>query len=83
MKTLPPGGPTKPIAEIRISERIRRDMGDIAALARSIEEVGLFHPIVIDSDGNLLSGERRLRAAKSLGWEKIKVTVLEASNDQQ
>ena len=77
MKTLPPGGPTKPIAEIRISERIRRDMGDIAALARSIEEVGLLHPITVTPDGELLLGQRRLLACRELGWTEIEVKIRE------
>jgi ParB-like chromosome segregation protein Spo0J len=34
------------LAEIRVRPRHRRDMGDIAALAASISELGLLHPIV-------------------------------------
>jgi hypothetical protein len=35
------------IAAIRVGERHRKEMGDIDALARSISENGLLHPIVV------------------------------------
>src|SRR5262245_34002914 len=66
-----------PLAKIRIGKRHRREMGDIAALAASIEELGLLQPIVIRPDGMLIAGERRLRAAKLLGWAHIPITVVD------
>jgi site-specific DNA-methyltransferase (adenine-specific) len=44
--------------------RIRREFRPeaIEELARSILEVGLLHPPVVEADGTLLAGERRLRA---------------------
>jgi ParB family chromosome partitioning protein len=50
-------------------------MGDIAALAASMKVLGLLHPIVVTPDGLLVCGERRLRAARLLGWKTIPVTV--------
>lgn len=50
----------------------------VAELAQSIKEHGLLHPIVVrqvDSGFELLMGERRLRACKSLGMEKIQAIV--------
>jgi ParB family chromosome partitioning protein len=52
-------------------------MGDIDALAASMKELGLLHPIVVRPDGVLVAGERRLRAAKLLGWETIPVAEAE------
>src|SRR5215831_10082155 len=66
-----------PLAKIRIGKRHRREMGDIAALAASIEELGLLQPIVIRPDGMLIAGERRLQAAKLLGWAHIPITVVD------
>ena len=66
---------TRPIDEIIVGERVRRDMGDIEALAASIDEIGLLNPIVVTPDGRLLCGERRLLAAKLLGWKEIPVTI--------
>jgi ParB-like nuclease domain len=68
---------TRLIAAIEVGERHRRDLGDIPALARSIAEVGLLHPIVVRSDGVLIAGERRLAACKSLGWETVPVTSID------
>ena len=64
------------IAKIRIGKRIRKDMGDLAGLAESIEDLGLLNPITVTPDGLLLSGERRLRAAKLLGWKEIPVSIV-------
>ena len=52
-------------------------MGDIEELAASIAELGLLQPIVVRPDGKLIAGERRLRAAKLLGWTSIPVNVVD------
>jgi ParB family chromosome partitioning protein len=67
---------TLPLDDIRVGKRHRRDMGDIDALAQSIEDIGLLHPIIVDEGGRLLAGARRLAACKRLGWRKIPVKVL-------
>ena len=66
-----------PLSAIRVGKRHRKDLGDIRSLARSIQEIGLLHPVVIRPDGKLIAGERRLRALKLLGWTKVPVTVLD------
>lgn len=60
---------------IKVGARHRRDFGDIAALAESLADVGLLHPVVVTADHRLVAGARRLAAARSLGWEDIDVTV--------
>jgi ParB-like chromosome segregation protein Spo0J len=68
----------RPITSIKIGKRHRRAMGDIAALAASIEAIGLLHPVFITPEGKLIAGERRLLACKHLGWMNIPVTVVDA-----
>lgn len=51
--------------------RFRKDFGDIPALAKDIEEIGLLQPIGIDSGYRLVFGERRLRAFSHLGRKTI------------
>lgn len=68
---------TMNVAAIKIGTRHRKDMGDIEALARSIREVGLLHPIVVRKDGALIAGERRLKAYEMLGMGNIDVTVVD------
>ena len=65
------------IADITIGPRHRSDMGDIAALADSIREVGLLHQIGVTRDNELVFGERRLRAAQLLGWTEIMASVID------
>ncbi len=53
---------------------------EIDDLKASIAQDGLLQPIVVAAEGEkfkLIAGERRLRAVKSLGWEKIPAIVLE------
>jgi ParB/RepB/Spo0J family partition protein len=68
---------TIPISRIKVGERHRRDMGDVAGLATSMGEIGLLQPIVVRPDGRLIAGERRLQAATLLGWTKIPVNVVD------
>ena len=70
-----------PLQAIQIGERRRKDMGDIDALARSIGDVGLLHPVVVTPKGDPIAGARRLEACRILGWKKIPATVLELPND--
>jgi ParB family transcriptional regulator, chromosome partitioning protein len=65
------------IADIKIGQRYRQDMGDVTGLAASISNVGLLHPIVIRPTGELIAGERRIKACLSLGWTEIPVTVVD------
>jgi len=71
-----------PISGIIVGERHRRDLGDIAGLAKSIDEVGLLHPIAVTFDGHLIAGERRLRAVELLGWKTIPYTPIPINIDQ-
>src|SRR4051794_12272248 len=69
--------PRRRIDEIKIGQRFRRDLGDIAGLATSIDQLGaLLHPIVITPDNRLIAGERRLRAVQLLGWPDVPVLVV-------
>jgi ParB-like chromosome segregation protein Spo0J len=65
-----------PVDKIRIGKRHRLDLGDIAGLAESIEDVGLLHPITVDQHGHLLAGARRLAAYKWLGRTEIPVNIV-------
>jgi hypothetical protein len=66
---------TVALASIKVEDRCRKDLGDVTALARSIETVGLLHPPVVTPDLRLIAGERRLAAIRSLGWTNCPVTV--------
>ena len=58
---------------------------DLAELADSLREHGLVQPIVVRARGDryqLIAGQRRLAAARKLGWERVPARVLEV-NDRQ
>jgi ParB-like chromosome segregation protein Spo0J len=65
------------IADIRVpADRVRKDLGDVAALAASLDDVGLIQPVVVTPENVLVAGVRRLEAAKRLGWPEIDVHVV-------
>lgn len=69
-----------PVDAIRVGKRYRQHMGDIAGLAASIAEHGLMHPIVVTPERDLVAGERRLVAVRSLGWTTVPVRVVTPAN---
>lgn len=75
-----------PIEDIvRNPQQPRRhfDQEKMDELARSLDAYGLLQPIVVQELGNgkfeLIAGERRLRAAKQLKWERIPCVVREGT----
>ncbi len=62
--------------------QFRTDFSDVSDLAESLKMVGQTTPIRLEKiEGDkyrLISGERRLRAAKMLGWPQIKAFVNDA-----
>lgn len=66
--------------------RTRFDPEELESLADSIRQYGLLQPIVVtrleDGGYELVSGERRLRAAKIAGLERIPA-VVRSSHDQE
>jgi N6-adenosine-specific RNA methylase IME4/ParB-like chromosome segregation protein Spo0J len=69
------------IDEITVGPRVRKDMGDLDALAASIDEMDLLQPIGVNEDGVLVCGERRLRAVQKLGWGNIPVHICHYLDD--
>jgi len=62
------------IEDVKITDRIRKDFGDIQELADDIKENGLINPPVVTPDTyELIAGERRLRAMKLLGYKQVEV----------
>ena len=67
---------------VRVGRRHRTELGDIDALAASIDDNGLFQIITIDPDGNLVCGLRRLVAMRKLGWKTADVWVRPGISDR-
>lgn len=61
------------------------DAAAIDELADSLEQHGMIQPLVVRKQGEryqLISGERRLRAAIKAGWQQVPVQVREADDRQ-
>lgn len=77
-----------PIAQLhpnRYQPRRTFSEESIEQLAQTLDEEGLLQPIIVREDGEgyeIVAGERRYRAAQSLGWEKIPAIVNNLSDAQ-
>ena len=70
------------IEKIKVSNRIRQQIGDLTSLKESIEKVGLLNPIIVNEDYELVSGFRRVMACRQLGWSEIEVKIIDTlAND--
>lgn len=69
------------VSSIQIGARHRHDLGDLDALAASIQKYGLLQPITITPDGVLVCGARRLAAIRQLGWDTVRVWVRSGISD--
>lgn len=61
------------------------DEAKLAELAQSITENGLVQPLVVRKKGpryELIAGERRWRAAQSVGLSEVPITVLDVPDDK-
>ncbi len=71
----------------RLQPRRRFQDKELQELTSSIREHGLLQPIVLrktaDDSFEIISGERRWRAAKELGFVKIPATVRESDSDRE
>jgi ParB/RepB/Spo0J family partition protein len=76
-----------PVDKVDASElqvRVHFDDAEVAALAHSIKEHGVLQPILVVQDGDrykVIAGERRLRASKLAGLDRIPARVL-STNDK-
>ena len=92
---IPQRGPTStgsieiPLARVRenpLQPRLRIDDDALAALAESIRHHGVIQPILVTEtlDGyQLVAGERRVRAARLAGLERIPAIVRELADPQR
>lgn len=67
---------TVEIAKIRSRNRVRKEAGDLSDLMASMRKHGLLNPIAITDSFVLIAGQRRLEAARRLGWTAIQCRIL-------
>ncbi len=74
------------IAPNPFQPREKFDPESLAELKQSIAEKGLVQPVTVRKHGagyQLISGERRLRAVRDLGLQKIPAYILEVETDEE
>jgi ParB family chromosome partitioning protein len=65
------------ISDVKLNSEYLRLETDVDSLKKSLESVGLIHPVTINGDDELLAGARRFQAVSELGWEEIPVHVVD------
>lgn len=65
------------ISNITIGDRDREEFGDVIGLAKSIRDEGLYNPILVDKDLNLIAGFRRIEAYKLLKKNEIEARLFD------
>lgn len=76
--------PVEKVDPSELQVRVYFDDTEITALAHSVKEHGVLQPILVVQDGDrykVIAGERRLRAAKLAGLDRIPARVL-STNDK-
>jgi ParB/RepB/Spo0J family partition protein len=71
--------PTDKVDASELQVRVHFDDSEIEALSQSIKSHGVLQPILVVQDGDrykVIAGERRLRAAKMAGLDRIPARVL-------
>ena len=74
--------PTESIRPNPDQPRKQFEQDELDELRESIREFGIIQPLIVKKEGDgyiLIAGERRLRAAVSLGMEKVPVLIREAT----
>lgn len=75
--------PTEKVDASELQVRVHFDDQEIAGLSHSIKEHGVLQPILVVQDGDrykVIAGERRLRAAKLAGMDRIPARVLSTAD---
>ncbi len=71
------------VSDVKLTSEYLRKGTDVSKLKKSLQSVGLIHPVTVNASNELLAGARRLQAAAELGWEEIPVHVAEGDERVQ
>jgi ParB family chromosome partitioning protein len=69
--------------KVEVGVRRRQKLGNLKSLARSIEQHGLLHPILVRNGNQLVAGQRRLEACRLLGWPTIPARRVDGLSDDE
>ncbi len=66
--------------QIKTDKRVRKNLGDLEPLKDSLKRYGLLNPITLTKEYHLIAGQRRLEAARQLGWTTIDAVVVDTKD---
>lgn len=69
------------VEDVIVKKRVRRDLGDLRPLMKSMRSFGLLNPIILNRQNELIAGHRRLESAKMLGWRTIQAIILDKESE--
>ena len=69
------------IEKIRIKKRVRINLGDLTSMIDSLRNYGQLNPIVINREYELIIGNRRLEAARQLGWATVQAIIIDRNSE--
>ena len=59
------------------------DLSSIEELMKSISEVGLLQSLIINTNNQVISGNRRFESIKRLGWKEVEVEIKEVRKGEE
>jgi ParB family chromosome partitioning protein len=68
---------------ILIRKRVRHSLGNLEPLMESLKVHGQLQPIIINRKYELIAGQRRLEAAKLLGWRSIQALIIDSVTEKE
>lgn len=68
-------------ADITVKRSLRKDMGDLGPLEKSIRKFGLLCPLIVDYNHVLISGSRRLEACRRAGIASVRAVKIDTTYD--
>ena len=72
-----------PLKDITVNERVRREIGDLSSLMKSMQQHGQLNPVTITRDNELIAGHRRLLSAQELEWTYIEASIVDSSTEAE
>lgn len=61
-------------------KRLRKELGELSVLMKSMSKFGLLQPIILDKSYKLIAGYRRYLSAKKLGWQVIDAVIVDVND---
>jgi len=65
------------LSDIKIDNKYLRTETDVESLIKSIEQIGLINPLIVNKENRLIAGGRRFSAVKAMGWDEAPVVQVD------